>query len=1348
MIERTEIAFVDPGIDDIDEFLSGLRPDVDAAVLGALDAPAAQISAALKSRTALTAVHIVAHGAPGEVSLAGRPLSLETLDGNANDLSSIGQALAAGGGLLLWTCNTGQGRRGSAFIAQLSRIASADVSAAAGLVGSPARGARWELDVGANGTGANPPLTAAGMASYRGVMKLSVTWLPGSKTGTESGPIPLGTILFHGAAGSSLRSAIISGIPVGATITDGHGHSFTATTGKTSADITTWALPKLTLSKLSIIPPNDVNFSLTVTGTDLGGNVARAIETVVVNPLAPTLAPVAATGIEGSAITLNLGATVTSRSGDTNRLTSLVVSAIPVGAVLSDGTNTFKSTSRNTSVEVVTWNLSSLTITPANDKNFTLTVSATELDAEGNLSATTKAAEKLTVLPTAPVLSWSASVSGVEGAAIPLGNLAGTVTGKSGDKNSLSTLTISGAPAGAVLSDGHGHSHASSGVADVIDVSRWTLSSLTITPTSNASFTLTAAVTEKDAEGDSSPTATATEAIIFKPAAPVIASFSPDTGVQGDGLTSGNSAHAITLAGTADAGTTVTVYDGSTSVGKTTAAADRSWSLPTPALSDGTHSFTATATNAHRDSSIPSAAFAVRIDTTPPSLTPVANQTEEAMSAAGAPASFAATATDLVDGTDPVVFKEGNATVHSGDTFSLGTHTITASATDAAGNTASETFAIKVVSSAGPTIAINPINGNDVLNSLEAQQDLVIGGTSSGVAGQTVTVTLNGVQYTGQVNTDGSWSVTVPKAALASAALPDGSYLVTADVKDQNGNAAPQATLALGVHETLPTIATNPIDGNDVLNATEAEHPLAITGTSTGAVDRTVTVILNGVAYTGQVASDGTWSVTVPVAALATALLPDGTYKVTADLTDQYGNAAIEASRTLAVHETPPAAPTFDLSKADQTGPAGSHETSSAVVTLVGQTGAGDTVQLTSTGQTTIANTSGAFQFTNVNLAQGANALTVQATDAAGNTSTYSLTVDRLAPTGSADAAVQWNQIALQAIKTDAAMPTFASRALAMESLAVFDAVSAVDGTPGYLLNMTTPAGADANAAAAQAAHDVLAYLFPTQKATFDAALASALAAIPDGQGKTDGVALGQAVAAKIITLRANDGWDANVIDDGSTAVGQWRPTAPAYMPAADPQWANLTPFALLSPNQFLPAGPPDLSSQAYADAVNLTESLGAANSTTRTADQTQIANFWKDGAGTFTPAGHWNSIADQVAQAQGDSLAADARMFAELNVALGDAAIAAWNTKYDYNTWRPITVIQNANSFTNAGITQNPNWQPLIITPNFPEYVSGHSTYSAAAAEVLSSFFGNNYPKSGSCPNIRLKSNENSSFP
>src|SRR5262249_52954658 len=141
--------------------------------------------------------------------------------------------------------------------------------------------------------------------------------------------------------------------------------------------------------------------------------------------------------------------------------------------------------------------------------------------------------------------------------------------------------------------------------------------------------------------------------------------------------------------------------------------------------------------------------------------------------------------------------------------------------------------------------------------------------------------------------------------------------------------------------------------------------------------------------------------------------------------------------------------------------------------------------------------------------------------------------------------------------------PEFASRALAMESLAVLDAVSAVDGTPGYLVNMTAPADADADAAAAQAAHDVLAYLYPDQKAAFDGRLAADLANIPNGQGKADGVALGSAVAARIIALRANDGWNVNILDEGGTAPGVWQPTGPAFLPGENPQWANLTPFSL-----------------------------------------------------------------------------------------------------------------------------------------------------------------------------------------
>jgi hypothetical protein len=151
------------------------------------------------------------------------------------------------------------------------------------------------------------------------------------------------------------------------------------------------------------------------------------------------------------------------------------------------------------------------------------------------------------------------------------------------------------------------------------------------------------------------------------------------------------------------------------------------------------------------------------------------------------------------------------------------------------------------------------------------------------------------------------------------------------------------------------------------------------------------------------------------------------------------------------------------------------------------------------------------------------------------------------------------------------------------------------------------------------------------------------------------------------------------------------------------------------SADQFLStvALPPDLTSAAYASAVNEVQSLGSSSSTSRTADQTQIAQFWSDASGTSTEAGQWNQIASQVAQKQGDSLADDARLFGELNTGLADAGIAGWNAKYSVDFWSPVTAIQN---FT-----------PLVTTPESPEYVETQSTFSAAAADILGNFFGQN---------------------
>src|SRR5438105_676730 len=246
-------------------------------------------------------------------------------------------------------------------------------------------------------------------------------------------------------------SLVVSAIPVGATLSDGT-HSFTATAGNTAVDVHAW-----NLAGLAVTPANDANFTLSIAATtrDAEGNLSAtttASETITVTPLAPTLAPVAETGLEGASIALDLGAGVNGRVGDANSLAALVVSAIPVCATLSDGTHSFTATAGNNSVDVHAWNLAGLALPPTNDANFPLTTPSRSRDAEGNLSTTTTASETVTVNPLAPTLAPVAE-TGLEGSAIAL-NLGAGVNGLAGDANSIASLTISAIPVGATLSDG------------------------------------------------------------------------------------------------------------------------------------------------------------------------------------------------------------------------------------------------------------------------------------------------------------------------------------------------------------------------------------------------------------------------------------------------------------------------------------------------------------------------------------------------------------------------------------------------------------------------------------------------------------------------------------------------------------------------------------------------------------------------------------------------------------------------------------------------------------------------------------------------------------------------------
>jgi membrane-associated phospholipid phosphatase len=177
-------------------------------------------------------------------------------------------------------------------------------------------------------------------------------------------------------------------------------------------------------------------------------------------------------------------------------------------------------------------------------------------------------------------------------------------------------------------------------------------------------------------------------------------------------------------------------------------------------------------------------------------------------------------------------------------------------------------------------------------------------------------------------------------------------------------------------------------------------------------------------------------------------------------------------------------------------------------------------------------------------------------------------------------------------------------------------------------------------------------------------------------------------------------------------------------LPAAAPEWATVTPFGIPSDSAFRPPQQPDLNSVEYTDAYNEVKSLGARDSTTRTAEQTEIARFWAGGPGTFTSGGYWNLIAQDVATRRGNSLVDNARLFALLNVAQADAYFAVWDAKYEYNFWRPVTAIRAADTDGNPDTLPDSTWTPLLVTPNHPSYISGHSGHSAAAAAVLAAFF------------------------
>ncbi|MEY2484595.1 MAG: hypothetical protein QOH39_243 [Verrucomicrobiota bacterium] len=334
-------------------------------------------------------------------------------------------------------------------------------------------------------------------------------------------------------------------------------------------------------------------------------------------------------------------------------------------------------------------------------------------------------------------------------------------------------------------------------------------------------------------------------------------------------------------------------------------------------------------------------------------------------------------------------------------------------------------------------------------------------------------------------------------------------------------------------------------------------------------------------------------------------------------------------------------------------------------------------------------------------------------------------------PPAAAAAAVnpvlQWNRILLEIVRTPGAQSATVhpTHSFALMHTAIYDAANAIERTnEPYLVRLDgVPRHTSEDAAAATAAHDVLVALYPAFQSALDTDEQQSLTQIPAGKDKDRGLIVGRTVANRILSLRSNDGANAQPIPYVfGSAPGDYQSTPPNFPP--QPQfthWSDVTPFTLNHANQFRPGPPPGLTSGTYSLDFNEIKSLGIANSTTATADQALTGRFWNGAIQNY-----WNEIAQTAALGHNLTTGQSARLFALLNLALADGVIAFYDAKYTYNLWRPVTAIRSADSDGNPQTTADPNWLPQAgKTAPDPSYPGAHAVISAAGAEVLIFFFG-----------------------
>jgi hypothetical protein len=318
---------------------------------------------------------------------------------------------------------------------------------------------------------------------------------------------------------------------------------------------------------------------------------------------------------------------------------------------------------------------------------------------------------------------------------------------------------------------------------------------------------------------------------------------------------------------------------------------------------------------------------------------------------------------------------------------------------------------------------------------------------------------------------------------------------------------------------------------------------------------------------------------------------------------------------------------------------------------------------------------------------------------------------------------LEWNR---KLVQNQGAGNLYSFRQLAMLHIAMFDAVNSVKRqyTPYWQEVPANPSGSD-EAAAAQAAHDVIASFYPAAIADLDSTLATRLATLPQ-EAVTLGVDVGRNVALSVLQRRAADGFTSP--DPAYTPpalTGLWQPTAAGQV-AAGTRIPNMTPFALLTPTQYLPAPPPPLNSTEYAENFQQVYDIGRVDSVVRTAEQTQLARLIAGVNYRPGPFALWNAVARDLAESRQMSLIETARLFALMNAAMHDGLQTSQTSKFVYQLWRPVTAIANAAADENIATIADATWTPLLGTPPYPSHASNLSCIATSASRAIAQVLGN----------------------